>query len=159
MGDGLSIIYIEKNNENSFISDWGVQGFDRDVLKIENNKIHMDGIKVFEFASERVPQTVNRILVKNKQRKIDYIVLHQPNKSINEHIMKKLNFKKEKFLINYDHGNLSASSIPVNICKNFSNKTLINKRFMFVGFGSGLSWSSAIIKLIKVKINRIKFYG
>ena len=50
----------------------------------------MDGIKVFEFASTRVPETILRVLSKSNKikNKIDYVVLHQPNKNIAENLKK-----------------------------------------------------------------------
>ncbi len=83
------------------------------------------------------------------------MVLHQPNKNIFENLIKKLSIDNKKFISNYNHGNLSAASIPVNICKNFPNKIIRNKTFLFVGFGSGLSWSSIIMKLNRTKVEKI----
>ncbi len=159
IGDGLSCIYITKENKNKFLCDFGIQGENSEILKIDKNQLAMNGMKVFEFAINAVPLTVNRILKKYKKKpsSIDFVVLHQPNKNINEHLIKKLPFLNKKFLINYNFGNLSSASIPANISKNFPNKIIKNKNFLFVGFGSGLSWSSVILKLRNTKIANVKF--
>jgi len=159
IGDGLSCILIEKNNKNQIKYDYGVDGKNNKILKIENNTLSMDGIKVFEFASNRVPETISRVLNKSKsiKNKIDYVVLHQPNRNIAENLKKRINIHSGNFISNYDHGNLSAASIPVNLSKNFPNKVLENKIFLFVGFGSGLSWSSVIANLYGTKINKIYY--
>jgi len=150
---------IEKNNKNQIKYDYGVDGKNNKILKIENNTLSMDGIKVFEFASNRVPETISRVLNKSKsiKNKIDYVVLHQPNRNIAENLKKRINIHSGNFISNYDHGNLSAASIPVNLSKNFPNKVLENKIFLFVGFGSGLSWSSVIANLYGTKINKIYY--
>jgi len=157
IGDGISCIYIKKDEKNLIKFDFGVEGNENSILKIENESLSMDGIKVFEFAVDKVPKTVARILTKakNLKKKIDFVVLHQPNKNIFENLIKKLSIDNKKFISNYNHGNLSAASIPVNICKNFPNKIIRNKTFLFVGFGSGLSWSSIIMKLNRTKVEKI----
>ena len=157
IGDGMSCILIKKDNRNSIKFDYGVDGQNNSILKIEKNILSMDGIKVFEFASSRVPLTISKVLkkYKNIKSKINYVVLHQPNKSIFENLQKKIDFKIDKFISSYDHGNLSAASIPVNLCKNFPNKKIKKKLFLFVGFGSGLSWSSVIVNLNDTKVNKI----
>ena len=129
------------------------------ILKISrsNNKLTMNGIKVFEFALKRVPETIDNILLKSgiKKNQIDYYSFHQPNKSMFEHIIKKLGLKKKNILSCFDFGNTSAASIPIAICKNFPNKYIKNKLFLFCGFGSGLSWSTVLLKLKNTFVGKV----
>jgi 3-oxoacyl-[acyl-carrier-protein] synthase-3 len=161
IGDGCTCVFIE-SSQNIFYCDYGVDGKDNDILKISrsSNKLTMNGIKVFEFALKRVPETIDNILLKSgiKKNDIDYYSFHQPNKSMFEHIVKKLGLKKKKILSCFDFGNTSAASIPIAISKNFPNKYIKTKLMLFCGFGSGLSWSTVLLKLkntFVVKIYRI----
>ena len=49
----------------------------------------MNGIKVFEFALTRVPETFNKIMKKFKG-KIDFYSFHQPNKTMHDQLVKKI---------------------------------------------------------------------
>ena len=155
IGDGISCILIEKSLTKNVI-DFGVDGHENQILKINSNKkkLTMDGIKVFEFAAKRVPETYYKSIKKFK-KKIDYYSFHQPNKTIHDHLVKKLNINLKKVISCFDHGNTSSPSIPISLSKNFPNKKLKNKVFLFCGFGAGLNWSTVITELKNTFISKI----
>ena len=58
-----------------------------------------------------------------------------------------------------DFGNTSAPSIPISLSFFLGEKNIKNKKFIFCGFGSGLSWSSVYINLkkaVKIEHTRLK---
>lgn len=163
IGDACSCILIEKKINNSFFYDIGVDGKNNNILKIENKnknkKLNMDGLKVLEFAIKRVPETISNVLKKGKinLKNIDYYSFHQPNKSILDHLIKKLQLNRDKMISTFDYGNTSSPSIPLSLSKIFKNKIISNKRFIFCGFGAGLQWSSVITTLKKTFIHKIYY--
>ncbi len=155
IGDGLSCVLIKRKKNNTQI-DFGVDGINNEILSIdsESNKLKMDGIKVFEFAVKRVPETYSRIL-KKINYKIDFYCFHQPNKTIHDHLIKKLKIDFKKVISTFDYGNTSAASIPLAMSKNFANKYIVKKNILFCGFGAGLSWSSIVTGMDKTYISKI----
>jgi 3-oxoacyl-[acyl-carrier-protein] synthase III len=116
---------------------------DNYIGSINNNSLYMNGNKLFNFSLNVVPNLINELMRKNKIKKdyLDFILLHQASRIINENIMNKLEINKNKFMINYNKfGNTVSSTIPLLICENF--KKLKNKKILLCGFGVGLSAAS-----------------
>jgi len=157
IGDGLSCMII-KRKKNITKIDYGVDGSNNEILTIESTtkKLKMDGIEVFKFAVKRVPETYSNILKKIKC-KIDFYCFHQPNKNIHDHLIRKLNIDFNKVISTFDFGNTSAASIPIAISKNFSNRNIVNKNFLFCGFGAGLTWSTIVTRLHKTYVSKVYF--
>ncbi|MCA9976037.1 MAG: hypothetical protein KC413_09825, partial [Anaerolineales bacterium] len=79
---------------------------------------------------------------------VSLIIPHQANVRIVETAAKRLNVSVERFLSNVDRaGNTSAASIPIALCDAIQNGRLQrDDHIVFVGFGGGLTWASAVIK-------------
>jgi 3-oxoacyl-[acyl-carrier-protein] synthase-3 len=111
----------------------------------------MKGMDVFSFAISTVPKSIKKMAEKYgvNLEEVDYLVLHQANKQINEKIAKKLNFEPERVPESLIHfGNTSSASIPLSIVTGIG-KRLRNesKKFVACGFGVGLSWGSVYFEL------------
>ncbi|KAJ49289.1 3-oxoacyl-(acyl carrier protein) synthase III, partial [Clostridium tetanomorphum DSM 665] len=79
---------------------------------------------------------------------IKYIVPHQANLRIIEHMIKKLKVDKEKFYVNLQHyGNTSGASIPIALDE-MNKQGLLKKgdKILMVGFGGGLTWGGTIVE-------------
>ena len=79
---------------------------------------------------------------------IDYIVCHQANERIINHVKKKYPGHEDKFYINIaEYGNTSAASIPIALDE-LAQSGCFDKgrKLILAGFGAGLSWSSALIE-------------
>lgn len=114
----------------------------------------MDGMTVFSFGITKVPKSIRNFMEYFHLTKddIDYLVLHQANKMINERIQKKLGFPDEKTPnVFKDFGNTSSGSIPLAMAVNLKdqvNKTASKKlNILACGFGVGLSWGSLFFEL------------
>lgn len=79
---------------------------------------------------------------------IDYIVCHQANERIINHVKKKYPGHEDKFYINIaEYGNTSAASIPIVLDELAQNGCFDKgRKLILAGFGAGLSWSSALIE-------------
>ena len=80
---------------------------------------------------------------------IDFFILHQANKMINETVRNKLKIPKDKMLYSLkDYGNTSSASIPLTIVAQdldlYKSKIL---KCVASGFGVGLSWASIYFTL------------
>lgn len=105
--------------------------------------IYMDGISVFEFSITEVPVAIKEYLSYTEKTfdDFDYLVLHQANKMILKQLARKFHLDMKKIPISLDvYGNTSGVSIPLTICKNFSQCQNENINLLSVGFGTGLSW-------------------
>lgn len=104
------------------------------------------GMDVFGFAIKRPPRSIKELVeVFNVDlEKIDYLLLHQANKFIDEKIRKSLNVPAEKvpYCIT-DFGNVTSASIPLTMvtqcAKQLSTK---NNHCIACGFGVGLAWAT-----------------
>ena len=116
------------------------------------NNLYMDGIKVFNFALKRAPESINDILsfAHLTIPDIDYFFLHQANKYVIEKICKKANIPLSKAPSDTvgKYGNQGPSSIPSTICDFFTQNNIDSDiTILMCGFGVGLSWASAIVKI------------
>lgn len=112
-------------------------------------KIVMDGKEVFKFAVQVLKQGIDSVLSEADMEisDIDYVVCHQANRRIIEHVAKKYKGQEEKFYVNIQNvANTSAASIPIALDE-MRSKGLLKKdmRLILVGFGAGFTWSSALI--------------
>ena len=116
--------------------------------KNKKQTLHMDGMSVFHFALQRVVPHLQNVLQKGPWRKeeIDYFVLHQASRIVNEAVRYRLDVPLEKFPYSLaEWGNTSSATIPITILNSLSNVlSLSSKRLLLCGFGTGLSWGSLL---------------
>ena len=124
-----------------------------------NNHLHMNGPEIFNFTIEKVPETVNMILIKNNLAldEVDYFIFHQANKYMLNYLRKKIGIPKEKFYIDLETtGNNVSATIPIAL-KNAINRGIIKAgdKIMVVGFGVGLSWGGDYYRYLNTKIKHL----
>lgn len=112
-------------------------------------KLSMDGKEVFKFAVRVLKKGIDSVLDEAGMEieDVDYVICHQANRRIIEHVMKKYKGQEEKFYINIQNvANTSAASIPI-VLDEMRKKQLLKKdmKVVMVGFGAGFTWSSALI--------------
>jgi 3-oxoacyl-[acyl-carrier-protein] synthase-3 len=111
----------------------------------------MDGREVFRLAVQKMGESMVEILERNNLtiNDINHVVTHQANIRIMDAIANRLAIPSKKVRVTLDKfGNTSASSIIITIdhyrkCGVISQGELI----LTAGFGAGLTWGSAIIRL------------
>ena len=154
----LNPISFERNN--MFIVDWSEEDFGDlnfydmyDILYPKVNGQYApyvadDNLSV--SAVDVLKQGIDEILKKSDMTldDIDYIVCHQANERIINHVKKKYPGHEDKFYINIaEYGNTSAASIPIALDE-LAQSGCFDKgrKLILAGFGAGLSWSSALIE-------------
>ena len=114
-----------------------------------NPHIFMEGSKVFKFAVKAIEEGIEGILKDSGKRieDIDYIVCHQANERIIDHVSRK--YKGVKFYKNMDrYANTSAASIPIALDEMYEKGLLHSgMQVILVGFGAGFTWSSALLTI------------
>lgn len=174
-GDGAAATLISKSDkEKIFKFDLGTDGNGKNNLIVQNGGIRnrklittekmdnagniysddnlfMNGPEIFNFTIEMIPKTINNCLIKNKitLEEIDFVIFHQANKYMLEHLRRKLRIPSEKFYINLEKtGNTVSATIPIAL-KDCLDKGLIKKgsKVLLSGFGVGYSWASTIIEI------------
>jgi 3-oxoacyl-[acyl-carrier-protein] synthase-3 len=126
---------------------------------IERNacQLVLDGMDVFSFGISQAPKTVNKLIEKFEIDKdtIDHFVFHQANLMMNKMIVKKLKLPVEKVPYSLKKfGNTSSTTIPLTIVTELKDQlTNTTQDLIICGFGVGLSWGTAKIRLKNVIIS------
>ena len=182
-GDGGSATAFELDEEaDNLLFDLGTDGsgykaimipdggsrnrINQDSLKVVNIEegisrnacnLVLDGMDVFGFGISQAPKTVNKLIEKFEIDKdaIDHFVFHQANLMMNKMIVKKLKLPVEKVPYSLKgFGNTSSTTIPLTIVTELKESLANNNKDLIVcGFGVGLSWGTAKIKLDNVVIS------
>ena len=109
----------------------------------------LDGTAVLNFSTQRIPTAIRDLCAyaETSLETVDYVVLHQANRMINETIRKKLGLTPEKVPSTlHDFGNTSSASIPITMTARIRDDLISGrKRLLMSGFGIGLSWGSCIV--------------
>jgi 3-oxoacyl-[acyl-carrier-protein] synthase III len=119
---------------------------------------YMDGESVFNFVAIEVPKDIKRVaqFAGINLDEINYFVFHQANNFMNKYVAKKLKIDENKIPTTIaKFGNTSSVSIPLTIISELKNELLKDKVLCLSGFGVGMSWASAIIKLDNCYLSEI----
>lgn len=133
----------------SFVMKKYGEGIERNGMQCS-----MDGMSVFSFAISKPGRCIQDLCdhFDINLQAIDYLLIHQANKLIDEKIRKKLSLPHEKVPYSMPYyGNTSSCTIPMTMTSQIY-KTLANKECELVmcGFGSGLSWGAAHVITDKI---------
>lgn len=108
----------------------------------------LKGEEIFAFSIREVPSSIEILMQQSRKNinDIDYFVMHQANKLMNETIRKKLKIAPEKAPYSLDEfGNTSSASIPLTMVTRLSKQLGLRQRLLLSGFGVGLSWGNLLI--------------
>jgi 3-oxoacyl-[acyl-carrier-protein] synthase-3 len=146
-GGGYEALYIPHGGKvrpvdpESFIAKVDITGVVR-----TGTDVVLDGPKIHNFSVGLVPHELQEICAKAgwEMSDVDYFLLHQANKIINDTIRMKLKLPAEKFPESLsDFGNTSSASVPVTMTARLEDKwNKAGAKTVMCGFGIGLSWAS-----------------
>jgi 3-oxoacyl-[acyl-carrier-protein] synthase-3 len=113
--------------------------------------VSMNGPNIFNFSIKRVPPLIRDTLELGGLAKddIDYYILHQSNQFIMRHLAKKMGIPEAKVPLTLgDFGNTGGPSIPLTMTQGGLERPDGRPlTLMLVGYGVGLSWASALVRL------------
>ena len=130
----------------------------------------MNGREVFRFATRVMAQATLEAVAKAnlKMDDIKLVIPHQANLRIIEAAAKGLDIPLERCFINLDrYGNTSTASIPIAAVEALQKGLIApGDRIVFVGFGAGLTWGSAVVEwsgplpgIRRVRPNTYRWYA
>jgi len=133
---------IEMHHHIPSVDEHGAKSYPTDLI--------LDGTAVLSFSTQRVPPALLHTLeyAGLTLDQVDYLLLHQANRMINETIRKKLRLEPDRVPSTLeDFGNTSGASIPVTMTARIREPLLSGrKRLAMCGFGIGLSWATCIME-------------
>ena len=157
-GDGAGAMLVKGSDTKPFYHILRTDGNEKDIFcpgtpmqgESAEMHLHMNGKKVFRFATTVVPQCIAYLLEQAhlQAEDIDYFVCHQANARIIRHIQNAMGLPGDKFYMNVQrYGNTSSASIPLAISE-MSQKGLLKPgmKIICVGFGGGFTWGGVLME-------------
>lgn len=123
----------------------------------------IEGMDVFAFAISKPPKSIKSfldLLSIDKDKDIDYFLVHQANKMIIDKVSKKSGFNPDKTPSNIiDFANLGGASIPMLMVSEIASD-LREKKLKMLGtaFGLGLTWGTMLFSTDKIVIPELSIY-
>lgn len=168
-GDGAGAVIITKGNDDQGLeiyqlgSDgsglaWlqqpaggSAQPLTAELLDQKKHFLQMDGRKVFKWAVNILIESTAQLLKDAGLRSTDIsrFFFHQANQRILDAAIDHLGLNANQVHTTLEYsGNTSAASIPICLTDAFLNKQVeAGDRIVIAGFGAGLTWGSAIVRL------------
>ncbi|NLG82661.1 MAG: ketoacyl-ACP synthase III [Bacilli bacterium] len=149
-GDGAGAFILENSDtENAYFYTTSCGELDKTLYV--DRYIHMDGKKVYQFATAAVEKAILKVLndLNLTINDIDKIIPHQANYRIIHSVAKSLNVALDKFFLNIDeYGNTSAASIAIALDEYLKSREKVSlEKILLVGFGSGFTYGAGLITL------------
>ncbi len=149
-GDGSGALILENSDtENAYFYTTSCGELDKTLYV--DKFIHMDGKKVYQFATFAVEKAIVKVLndLNLTIDEIDKIIPHQANYRIIHSVAKNLSISLDKFFLNIEeYGNTSAASIAIALDEYISSKENVKgEKVLLVGFGSGFTYGAGLITL------------
>ncbi|WP_165249483.1 ketoacyl-ACP synthase III [Adlercreutzia sp. ZJ141] len=129
----------------------GMVEVDENGYARSKENVFMDGTDIMSFSIDVVPKSVEKLLERNKMNKdqVDRFVFHQANEFMLGYLRKKMRIPADRLEVSMgDIGNTVSSSVPIAL-KRAMDKGSISEgaRVVLCGFGVGLSWGSALLRI------------
>ena len=148
--------YRHPITKESFIEE----DFGNGIVRAPKDAI-INGMDVFSFAITKPPISVKKMLDDqglDKDKDVDFYLIHQANKLIVDRLVKKLKLPVNKVPYNLQQfGNLGGASIPMlmtsEIAGDLSSRPLT---LLCSSFGLGLTWGTMLLRTNDVVVQEVK---
>ena len=152
-GDGGGALVLESVPDEGQLLSWdlGLDAEAREILECElGGKIQMDGREVFKRAVRVMVDSSTRTLEQAKVQasEVKLLVPHQANIRIIQAACDRLGIDRERAAtVLHRTGNTSSASIPLALIDAIEQgRVQQGDLVLLVGFGAGMTWSSALIR-------------
>ncbi len=151
-GSGYDMIIIPDGGTRSPVTrgSFANQRISEGVIRSRTD-VALNGKELFEFALTEVKPNIGTLLTECgiDQRSIDRFVFHQANRLMVEVIRKMMKIPEEKVPYSLKlYGNTITATIPLTIVSELRKEAEARSlRVLLSGFGIGLSWGSAVLRL------------
>ncbi len=150
-GDGAGSVILENTEEKKPSYFYTVSEGELEKTLYIDKYIHMNGKKVYQFATNAIEKAIKKSLADTKLTINDFkkIIPHQANVKIIQSVAKSLRIDIEKFFLNIEnYGNTSAASIAIALDEYYcTNDLKKDEKILLLGFGSGFTYGSAILTI------------
>lgn len=158
-GSGYDAIIIPDGGARNPFSSSSLKTFEVDGHVYNSIQTQMKGMDVFSFGISTAPKSIKNLCSHYdlELQSIDYLVLHQANKKMNDIIVKKLKFSPDRAPLSLDEfGNTSCASIPVTLTTRLKDRLAMDHcKLLVCGFGVGLSWGTCCFETDKITISNL----
>lgn len=152
-GDGAGAALVRLSPDHPYTCRLGCRG-SAEILRVgglasPDHWVRMDGKAVFRFATTTVPQALEDLAAQagTTLDQVDWVVCHQANGRIIDHVIKKLGADPAKFYKNiHRYANTSSASIILALDE-MAREGLLKpgQKVACVGFGAGLTWGATLL--------------
>ena len=152
LGDGAGATLLGKAPNKRYVKNIESIGKQGDILTCrENEKLFMDGKKIYKFATSKVTENIKELLKHENLNIADikYIIPHQSNLRMITSISERLGAIPEQVYCNITEiGNTFNASIPIALNEILDKKLLHDKdKIILAGYGGGLNLGSILIEI------------
>lgn len=153
-GDGAGAALVTATEDESRLLSIliGADGQYQEYLYVPlGGTIAMSGRDVFQVACRKMVEAATTAVADAHLSldDIDLVIPHQANTRIISQVAKQIRIPEEKFFVNiHSYGNTSAASIPIAYREaELAGRIKPGDRILFVAFGGGFTWGSAVMKV------------
>lgn len=149
-GDGAGACLIDAHAGFARVADFQLHtdGSSAEILKVEQDRIHMDGRSVILQACRKMPRAISELLARNKLTATDpgVYLLHQANLNLIARVAAALKAPDDRFFTNLGrYGNTSSASLLIAADEWHRSQTApLAAPLVFSAFGAGLNWGALL---------------
>ena len=151
-GDGAGAALVDAGAGPLPIVDFALHtdGTQAEILKVEGERLHMEGGTVILQAARKIPAVARELLERNGHTAgaLSAVVMHQANLNLIARVGKTLNVPQERFFINIErYGNTSSASLLIAAAEWWRSDTREgNGPVLLAAFGAGLNWGAMLLQ-------------
>jgi len=149
-GDGAGACLVDAQAGFARIADsiLCTDGTAAEILKVEDERLVMEGKSVILQASRKIPRAINDLLARNRIAAADVgvFLLHQANRNLIERVAGAVKAPLDRFFINIDrYGNTSSASMLIAADEwRQAHPEPLTAPLVFSAFGAGLNWGALL---------------
>lgn len=149
-GDGAGACLIDPNSGFARIVDsiLCTDGSAAEILKVEKERLAMEGKSVILQAYRKMPRAINDLLARNglTAAEVGVFLLHQANLNLIERVAAGLKAPLERFFVNIArYGNTSSASLLIAAAEwRDAHPETPFQPIVFSAFGAGLNWGALL---------------
>jgi 3-oxoacyl-[acyl-carrier-protein] synthase III len=149
-GDGAGACLVDAKTGFARIADFALHtdGAAAEILKMEKDRLQMEGRSVILQASRKIPRAIHALLERNGLTANDpaAYLLHQANLNLIARVAASLKAPEERFFTNLcRYGNTSSASLLIAASEWHRNLSgPLAAPLVFSAFGAGLNWGALL---------------
>ena len=151
-GDGAGAALVSAGSGPLRIVDFALHtdGTQAEILKVEGERLHMEGGTVILQAARKIPAVAKELLERNgvSAEVLSSVVMHQANLNLIAKVAKTLGVPLDKFFVNIErYGNTSSASLLIAAAEWWASVgEKANGPVMLAAFGAGLNWGAMLLQ-------------